>query len=157
MKLNQKGITLVELLAALLLVSVIAAIAWNALSIGFKHTAVETSKTQLQQEANLIVTKLINEHRRNDHYYLKTSGTSLEIQTCNDSAAGSVCDGFVRLTDSNYLYSGTIDGIPFANWDPLTKIDPKTKNVNLVLKVADSIKPTRSVEVKTSLTRILTN
>ena len=157
MKLNQKGITIVELLAALVLVSIIAAIAWNALSIGFKHTAVETSKTQLQQEANLIVTKLINEHRRNDHYYLKTSGTSLEIQTCNDSAAGIVCGSFVQLTDSNYLYSGTINDIPFASWDPLTKIEPKTKHVNLVLKVADSIKTTRSVEVKTTLTRILTN
>lgn len=157
MKFNQNGVTLVELLAALVLVSVIATIAWTALSIGFKHTAAETSKTQLQQETNLVVTKLTNEHRRNDYYYLKTSGTSLEIETCNDSATGTVCGGFVRLTDNNYLYSGTIDGIPFASWDPATKIDPKNKHVDLVLKVADPVKPTRSVEVKTTLTRILTN
>ncbi|MGH2318269.1 PilW family protein [Planococcus sp. SE5232] len=157
MKLNQKGVTLVELLAGLVLVSIIASIAWTTLSIAFKHSAVETSKTQLQQEANLVVTKLTNKHRKNDYYYLRTSGAIPEIKTCNDSGAAIVCEGFMNLTDTNYLYSGTINGIEFANWDSSTKIDPKNKHVDLVLKVADPIKSTRSVEVKTTLTRILTN
>ncbi|QKX51717.1 prepilin-type N-terminal cleavage/methylation domain-containing protein [Planococcus glaciei] len=159
MKLNQKGVTLVELLAALVLVSIVATIAWTALSIGFKHTAAETSKTQLQQDANLIVTKLTNEHRRNDYYYLQMNAGHLEIKTCNDQTSPAIapCGTFVRLTDANFKYTGTINGIQFASWNAATKIDPKNKHVELVLNVADPVKPTRSVEVKTTLTRILTN
>ncbi|MGK7377899.1 PilW family protein [Planococcus sp. 1R117A] len=160
MKLNQKGVTLVELIAALALVSIVAAIAWTALSIGFKHTAAETSKTQLQQEANLIVTKLSSEHRRNDHYYFKLNGGHLELNACNEDEVDPTiitCGGFVRLTDTNFLYSGTINGKKFEDWLATEKIDPKKNHVELVLKVADPVKPTRLVEVKTTLTRILTN
>ncbi|MBX0315084.1 prepilin-type N-terminal cleavage/methylation domain-containing protein [Planococcus glaciei] len=160
MKLNQKGVTLVELLAALVLVSIVATIAWTALSIGFKHTAAETSKTQLQQDANLIVTKLTNEHRRNDHYYLKFVSGHLEINPCNvDDVNPTIinCEGFVRLTDANFEYSGTINTKPFTDLISPLKIEPKSKHVELELKVADPVKPTRSVEVKTTLTRILTN
>ncbi|WKA56242.1 prepilin-type N-terminal cleavage/methylation domain-containing protein [Planococcus shixiaomingii] len=158
MKLNQKGITLIELLASLALVSIIAAIAWTALTTGFKHTAAETSKTQLQQEANLVITRITNEHRKNDHYYLQMYAGKLEIKTCKDVPPSSVtCGGFVKLTDGNYSYSGSINGIDFSSWDKTVKIDPKKTNVNFILKVADPAKPTRSVEIHTTLTRILTS
>lgn len=156
MKRNQRGATLVELIAALALVSIIAAIAWTALATGFKHTAVETSKTQLQQEANLVVSRITNEHRRNDSYYLRMNGGRLEINTCNENAATISCDGFTSLMDNNYLYTGSINGVDFISWNPAVVIDPKKSHVDFSLVVADPAKPARSVEVDTTLTRILT-
>lgn len=156
MKRNQRGATLVELIAALALVSIIAAIAWTALATGFKHTAVETSKTQLQQEANLVVTRITNEHRRNDSYYLRMNAGRLEINTCNEDAATITCDGFTSLMDNNYLYTGFINDVSFTSWDPDIEIDPKKSHVKFSLKVADPAKPARSVVVQTTLTRILT-
>ena len=154
---NQRGATLVELIAALALVSIIAAIAWTALATGFKHTAVETSKTQLQQEANLVVTRITNEHRRNDSYYLRMNAGHLEINTCNEGAAAAItCAGFKSLMDNNYLYTGSINGVDFISWNPAQVIDPKKSHVNFSLKVADPAKPARSVGVQTTLTRILT-
>lgn len=159
MILNQKGVTLVELVAALALVSVIAIAAWSTLTIGMKHGAAETSKTMLQQDANLIITKLSAEHRRNDYYYLRHSGGNLEISTCNDNdTTGSVdCEPFTRLTNNSYLYTGSINGTDFSTWSSTTMIEPKKQHVNFILKVADPIKTARSVELKTSLTRIITN
>lgn len=164
MKMNQKGITLVELIVVLALVSVITAIAWTALVIGFKHTVIETSKTQLQQEANLVITKITNEHQRNDFYYLAMNAGQLEINKCNENeAAVVVCDGFTSLMENNYTYTGSIDGESFISWDSTKLIDPKRKHIKFILEVsdpfhsADPAKPARSVRVETTLTRILTD
>ncbi|TAA70883.1 hypothetical protein D2910_00980 [Planomicrobium okeanokoites] len=159
MSMNEKGITLVELVAALALVSVIAIAAWSTLTIGMKHGAAETSKTMLQQDANIIITKLSAEHRRNDYYYLRLMGGNLEISTCNDNDLTGVvdCEPFTRLTDNSYLYSGSINGTDFSSWSSTSMIEPKKQHVNFILKVADPIKTARSVELKTSLTRIITN
>ncbi|QHJ71594.1 PilW family protein [Planococcus halotolerans] len=159
MNLNQRGITLVELVAALALVSIIAVAAWTTLTIGMKHGAAETSKTMLQQDANLVISKLSAAHRMNDYYYLQFVGGNLEIKTCNDKDDGSVeCDTlFRRITDNSYLYSGSINGTDFSAWSSTTLIEPKKQHVNFILNVADPVKTARAVNVKTSLTRIITN
>lgn len=158
MKMNEKGVTLVELLGAMMLVALIAGLAWTALLTGFKHTAVETTKTQLQQEANYTVSKISNEHRKSDYYYLRYQNDKLEINTCKEAApAAATCSGFKKLTENAYTYSGTINGIKFADWPATTIIRPKKAHVNFIMKIADPANPKRAVEVKTTLTRILTN
>ncbi|MDN3449169.1 prepilin-type N-terminal cleavage/methylation domain-containing protein [Planococcus sp. APC 3906] len=158
MKLNQKGMSLVELLAALALVSLIAGIAWTALSIGFKHTAVETGKTLMQQDANIIIATLTNEHRRNSNYSLVFEGNKLKIETC--SASGS-CSS--QVLDQKYDFSGTvINGIVIDSHDstPVDQvlgIEPKKKNTDVILKLTDLNNSNNSVTIKTALTRILTN
>ncbi|MFP3323716.1 prepilin-type N-terminal cleavage/methylation domain-containing protein [Planococcus sp. SIMBA_160] len=155
---SQKGITLVELLAALTLVSIVVAIAWTALSTGMQHTASEVTKTQLQQEANLIITKLTNEHRKNDLYYLRMNAGKIEINTCDEvSESPDNCKGFLSIVNGEYTYGGTINGVEFQNWNSSKLINPKKDHVILRVKVADPAKPTRSVTVETALTRILTD
>lgn len=155
---NQNGITIVELLVALTLVSVVATIAWTALFTGMKHTVAETTKTQLQQEANLVIAKLTNEHRKNDLYYLRINAGELEINTCDKVSENPVnCEGFSSATNGDYIYGGTINGIKFQEWDSLKLIDPKKDHVIIKIKVADPARPTRSVTVETALTRILTD
>lgn len=154
---NEKGASLVEVLAVLLLVSIIGGIGWTALNIGMKHNSVETTKTQLQQEANLIVTKLINEHRRSDHYYLRLADGQLEINSCDaDDSAGESCNGFLELTQQEYWHKGSVNGIDFTVLDSTKRFEPKKTHVKLVLKVTDR-EEKLSAEVETKLTRILTN
>lgn len=159
MNLNQRGITLVELVAALALISIIAVTAWTTLTIGMKHGAAETSKTMLQQDANLVISKLSAAHRMNDYYYLQFVGGNLEIKTCNDNPVTGVvdCGTFNRLSESTYHYSGSINGTDFAAWNSTTLIEPKKQHVNFILNVADPVKTARAVNVNTSLTRIITN
>lgn len=156
MKLDQKGITLVELIAALAIVSIIAGIAWTALSIGFKHTAVETNKTTLQQDANLIVTTLSNVHRRNDFYSLKfDSAGQMIIGTCEDATLCPANLTYKRVIDSKYDYTGTTINNSVYNGTAFTEmiVEPKKNHTNLVLKMKSA---NNTVTVKTTLTRIIT-
>ena len=151
---NQKGLTVVELLGALALVSLIAIIAWTALSIGLQHTALETGKTKLQQEANNMVATLSAEHRRSEEYYLRFQEGQLQISTC--TSAGS-CTDFQDVSDKAYAISGSVNKVAFTDLDGSEPIKPKESHVNLYLKVADPLKPSNSVSVNTTLTRILTS
>lgn len=154
---SEKGVTLVEVLAILLLVFIMGGVAWTALNIGMKHNSVETSKTQLQQEANLIVTNLVKEHRRSDHYYLRLADGQLEIKSCNaDDAVGENCEAFKKLTQQNYLHKGRVNGTDFAVLDATNRIEPKKNHVELMLTVTNQ-QGELSAEVETQLTRILTD
>lgn len=68
MYLNEKGITLVELLVALALVSIVAVLAMTTFNIGVKYNVTESAKTTMQQESNLIVSTLMNIHRTEKCY-----------------------------------------------------------------------------------------
>lgn len=154
---NQKGMTVVELLGALLLVSLVAIIAWTALSIGLQHTALETGKTKLQQEANTIVSILSAEHRRTEYYYLKFHEGHLQIDACSIEESNVKCQGFRNVSTESYEFAGTVNEIEFANLDSSKKIEPKKAHVDFHLKVSDPLNPSNSVSVSTTLTRILTS
>lgn len=153
---NQKGISLVEILAALALVATIAAIAWTALSIGFKHTAVETEKTKLQQSANLIMSTLTNEHRRSEKYSILFEGNQLKIDSCDKAG---VC---IRKTiDQTYDYTGSIvDGTSIDTHDSIPDLvpdlKPKAKHTEITLVLTDLNNPNNTVTLETKLTRIIT-
>ncbi|MBZ5201206.1 prepilin-type N-terminal cleavage/methylation domain-containing protein [Planomicrobium chinense] len=155
MKLNQKGITLVELIAALALVSLIAGIGWTALSIGMKHSALENNKTRLQQEANIIITALSNAHRQNDSYILRyDANNQLEIQVCPDAATCNTSTApFMRVSSSNHNFTGTkLKDAKFdGNSDGPVLIEPKKTHANFSLQLDGK------VTVNTTFTRIITD
>ena len=157
MKKNQKGITLVEVLAAIALVSVIAVIAWTSLSIGVKHTAVETRKTQIQQDANLIISTLTGVHRQSASYSLTFEGNEIKVTSCSDALT---CDDAV--IEASYDFTGTMvnntvidshDSSP----DVITDLEPKKNHVMLKLVLTDLNNPKNTITVETALTRILTS
>ncbi|WP_341201541.1 type II secretion system protein [Planomicrobium okeanokoites] len=157
MKFNQKGLTLVELIAALALVSLIAAAAWTALTIGMQHGAAETKKTQLQQDSNIIISTLINVHRNSEKYSLTFEANKLKIESCNDAG---ICEN--NTLDMAYDFTGTIigshtvddtDAVP----DSIANLTPKTAHTEITLVITDLKNPKQSLSVKTTLTRMLTN
>jgi len=74
---NQNGVTLVELIAALALVTMVAVLIMTTLSIGIKRSMIENDKTRVQQEANLVVAKVLNKHREGDLYCLSVQSGNL--------------------------------------------------------------------------------
>ena len=148
-RLDEKGITLVELLAALLLVSIIATAAWTALSIGMKHTTAETSKTEIQQDGNIIIAQLSAAHRQSDSYKIQFHNDRLLIQTCSETA----CGDFEPVLDKAYDFSGTvINGVSAPNES--AKIEPKKEHTNIQLELTRN---GRSLSIHTTLTRIRTD
>lgn len=61
---NERGITLVELLAALALFGVISVLIWNFFFQALNFNEREVTKNQLQQEANLIVNTIQQLHTK---------------------------------------------------------------------------------------------
>ena len=90
-KLNQQGITLVELIAALALVSMVAVLIMTTLSIGIKQSIIENDKVQIQQQSNLIVSQLLNIHRKGEPYCMEL------FQDTTDNS-----DPFVNLRIMDY-------------------------------------------------------
>ncbi|MDQ0429921.1 prepilin-type N-terminal cleavage/methylation domain-containing protein [Planomicrobium stackebrandtii] len=151
MKINEKGITIIELLAALALVSIIAVAAWTAMSIGFKHSVVETSKTHIQQDANLIIVELSNAHRKSDSYSVKFENGQLVLKTCDETG----CAPFERVIDKNYDYNGTsINGVVYTGTVFAEQIIlPKEQHHPVNLKLTSG---KNSISIDTVLTRIIT-
>lgn len=148
-KLDNKGITLIEVLAVLILTSIIAVAAWTALSIGMKYTTVETSKTEIQQDANVAVTKLSSIHRQSDKYAIKIESGQLVISTLN----GGIWGSFEKVLDEPYSFVGTkVDGREVSS--TAIEIEPRKEHANLDLKL---IKNGQSLDVQTTLTRIRTD
>lgn len=61
---NEKGLTLVEVLATLVLFSIIAITIWNFFFQTINHNEREVTQNQLQREANLIVNTIQNFHTK---------------------------------------------------------------------------------------------
>lgn len=65
---NEKGISLVELLAALAIMGIITVVIASVLSTGTTASNKTATKQQLQQEANLIVEVLRSEYLKSDNH-----------------------------------------------------------------------------------------
>lgn len=157
LKLNQKGITLVELVAALALVSIIATIAMTALTIGMQHGAAETNKTIMQQEANLMISSLMAAHRGSEEYTIIFEDNHLKIDYCDKTPVCSVREiaGEYNFTGSivNDVIVDTTSGTPVIFAD----LTPEEKHTKITLKITDLDNPKRTLTVETTLSRLLTN
>lgn len=157
MKLDQKGITLVELLAGMALVSIIATIAWTTLTIGMQHGTAETSKTMMQQEANLMVSSLVAAHRGSEKYSIIFEDDQMKLDYCDKS---SVCG--IRNIAGKYDFTGTIiNDVPVDTLsdDPVKFADlkPEEQHTKITLKITDLKNRKRTLTIDTTLSRLLTN
>ena len=79
---NESGVTLVELLAVLVLLSIVTAVIWNTIFISMRHNTTETKKTRLQQEANYVIAEIQRYHRQCDTYNLTIKTDEVAIKDC---------------------------------------------------------------------------
>ncbi|ARD47048.1 prepilin-type N-terminal cleavage/methylation domain-containing protein [Sporosarcina sp. P33] len=97
---NQQGVSLVELLAALLLVSLVSIIIWTTLSISTRLNTTEMTKLRLQQEANYIATEAQRLHRKCTYYEFVVMPSEVSIQNCQKS--GILTEKYTIGTDFEY-------------------------------------------------------
>lgn len=81
---NDKGLTLVELLAALVIVSIIGALSYSVLFQGYSNYQRIQAETQLRDEADLIMSSFIK-----DMFVLKANEIMLET-TCTQNNSSSI-------------------------------------------------------------------
>lgn len=127
---NEKGVTLVELLVALALVSIIAVLAMTTFNIGVKYNVTETTKTTMQQESNLIVTTLMNVHRTSKCYQIENTST-ITINIYNDELCTEPVKRQIKFNQTQFNYELDLET------GTSVKINPQDTNYSITLTIRD--------------------
>jgi len=152
---NEKGMSLVEVLVVLVLISLVATLIWTATSVAFRYNIVETKKMKMQQDANYIISSILQKHRTvNDCYELDIveDGRKLVYSECNDELEQDVILGTVfkyELIDVGKEPEESIS-LPI-------EIYPKIEDLQTILKVSDPENNKLFVSVNTIFKRYKSN
>ena len=139
---NEKGVTLLELLATLVIFGLFSTIILAVFFQSFKVNDAELMKNSLQQEANLILSTFHEVHRKSDSYtvIIVTGGDSLEI--ISDFEGTFLFDKPGVVYSLSFLTSGEIE------------ILPKKTNFTMDLTLKSSDKPDIQTNIQTIFSRI---
>ncbi|WP_231687986.1 type II secretion system protein [Bacillus sp. FJAT-27251] len=102
---NEQGITLVEVLATILILSIAGTIIWQVFFQGYQYSQRALSKNKMLQEVNIISTNILRTHQTEEQYQLKmlTSGCGISLSA----------NGHTEIFDHNEIcISFNQNGIP---------------------------------------------
>jgi type II secretory pathway pseudopilin PulG len=130
---TQRGITLVELLAALTILSFIGILIWSVFFQGSTYSLKSSTKNALQQEANIVITNLIKIHQTSDQYQINSNGCKLTVTIIKNSIPQTK-----ELSNSKFCISinlaDTETGKVYSASDP---IDPNNYDIHFILTISD--------------------
>lgn len=153
---NERGLTLVEILVSLVILSIIGVIIWNTFFQGYKFSQKSISKNFMLQEANILTTNLLRVHQKYTNYEIKSSGTGLnsgcEITVTPNKLTTPAADQIFRNTKLCYNYILKIDNVEKGT-GPLL-IEPHKKDVSLQLTIYEKNNPGNKVTIDTLLYRV---
>ena len=69
---NQRGITLIELLLTISIISFVGVLIWSVFFQGTEYSNTAITNNQMQQEANIIMTKITKIHQTSDSYEINS-------------------------------------------------------------------------------------
>ncbi|WP_312471001.1 type II secretion system protein [Neobacillus sp.] len=76
---DERGLTLVEVLATLTILSIVSVIIWSVFFQGYKFSQKAISKNQMQQQTNLLITNLLKIHQSAKAYNIINTNSNCEI------------------------------------------------------------------------------
>ncbi|MBD7983021.1 prepilin-type N-terminal cleavage/methylation domain-containing protein [Sporosarcina sp. Sa2YVA2] len=107
---KERGMTLVEVLVTLLLSSLIIVLISTTIMISMKYNIAESKKTQMQQEANYIITDIQRIHRQYSCYEIIENEVDEEwiIKDCINNKNISIYNSYpfaIKLSESGKIYT----------------------------------------------------
>lgn len=135
---NEKGLTLLEVLAAVTILSVVGIVIWNVFLQGYQFSNKTIKKSQIQQEANFVLTSMMNFHRGSESSYTVTV-SACEIKLSNSTDT-------IIFDHSLICFSSTFTGSKTVN--------PNKENFNFILIAADKNDEHNNVTIETVLSRL---
>jgi prepilin-type N-terminal cleavage/methylation domain-containing protein len=134
---NQNGLTLIEILASLAVLSVIGLVLWNVFFQGLIYSKKAVSQTAMQQEANMISMELTRIHQSHSTYRLVNSGCAIKIYDSESSQ-----QPFETFSHSELCISG------------ITKEIDSSSSRDLALTLHDKKHPENKFELTTTLYKL---
>lgn len=136
---KQQGLTLIEILGTIVILSVIIISIWTIFFQGNNYSNKAISKSIMQQEANQIIYELTNIHQKSESYTMKVNSCefTVEYKTLSETKLESFSDSRMCISLQNV---------------PSDPIDPKNQNeINLNLVISDMKNPTSSSTIQVEL------
>lgn len=140
---NEQGMTLIESLAAITILSIIGGILWNVYFSGIEYSKSAVSQTMLQQEANTIITSLTKIHQTSESYEIKNENGVIEIISTNPSKT-------IVYEHSKINYSIDLGGHP-------QQIQPNEGSIAVTITLSDKnpdVRKREEIKVETILHRL---
>ncbi|WP_432358370.1 prepilin-type N-terminal cleavage/methylation domain-containing protein [Sporosarcina sp. UB5] len=151
MKRDEHGMTLVEVLVTLVLVTLVIALIWTTVVVSMKYNIVETKKLRWQQEANRIITEIQQLHRKCETYNLTATHEEIRIEQC---IVNGVDQGTKQIA-SDFYYEIYVDGDTDVEESKLYLIDAKGYNASydLTIVMRDPDKKNPHVTIDSNISR----
>lgn len=134
---NEKGITLVEVLATLTILSIVGIMVWNIFIQGSKYSSNSINKNLIQQEANIMSEQIKNLHKTSSELTILSENCSVLITTEKES---------ITYSNDRYCY----------NLNPNGRYSPKAQHhkLQLNLEISDKSDSSRMFQKELSLYRL---
>jgi prepilin-type N-terminal cleavage/methylation domain-containing protein len=140
---NDKGLTLIELLAAMTILLIISSLIYGVLIGANKNYQQISGKSNLEQEANIIISTIKNYHQSSDSYKISynpfTKKAFIGVTTTNTQLGNNNISIDIKLGDPDYTDFSGEKGINTS------------KPINLYLKLTN--KQGQSYEIDTIIKR----
>jgi prepilin-type N-terminal cleavage/methylation domain-containing protein len=152
---KEDGVTLVELLGTLTILSIIIVLAYGVLMNGLNYSNKASEKTSLQKEANLLTNTITKLHEEELTYeiILDANPNASIIKLQGKDSTGTVTRGF-EFSDSNFEYSlYDYSGSAETLLNLITTIDT-TKPFYIKIEIKNKKTPSQKYEVKTIISNL---
>lgn len=146
---DNKGITLVEILATITLLSVIGILVWSVFIQGIKNTNEGAMKTRLTQEMNYVQATLRKIHQTADNYKITfPTNCSIHVEYNNEGVSSTTL-----FEDNRICYEIFIEG---EKKEDLLEINPKggDHSISIDFVLSDKNNFRNNVTILTNLSRL---
>lgn len=118
---NQKGISLVELLAAIAILFIISGIIYGVLFTFNNNYDRISDKSSMDQTANLVLTTIKQYHQTNDSYWIKYDQSAKQAYIGKDTANNLLGDSLYRMEiEVGYPATADISNMKIDSHQPLS-------------------------------------
>jgi type II secretory pathway pseudopilin PulG len=144
---TERGITLVEVLATVTILSIIGITIWQVFFQGYNFSQKSVTKNMLQQESNIVLSSLTRIHQTEEEYKIISADCKISVLDKNAKE-------IALFTHSQYCFRAE-NPIDFTELPPdLHKPSKEGHDLDLIVRVSDKSNTTNYVAVRTLLYRL---
>ncbi|MFJ5715543.1 type II secretion system protein [Neobacillus sp. NPDC093127] len=148
---NERGLTLIEVLGTLTILSIVGVIIWNVFFQGFVYSKKAISRNFMQQETNIIITNIKKIHQSNINYTISSSNCDITVIYQKDKLTSAKTQVY---SHSQICYNLEIKIDTTNNGSGPVLIEPNKTDVTLKVKTSDRKNPKNIVTIDTFLYRM---
>ena len=140
---NERGLTLIEVLATITILSVIGVVIWNVFFQGLYYSDKAVTQNTMQQESNYVSMKLSRIHQTSKEYALISSDCAIKVNYINKNNE-SLEETF---KEPKLCLSTNFSG----------RVNPNKEDLSLTISIQDKAKASNNFYLETVFYRLKEN